>query len=203
MDGREALLVVDIQNDFCPGGALAVDGGDEIIPVMNYYIRLFFSNHLPVIASRDWHPQETVHFSEFGGKWPKHCVRDTPGAAFHPRLLVPPETIIVSKGDRAGDDTYSAFQGRVATGEDLADVLYSKNIHSLFVGGLATDYCVKYSVLDGLSLGFRVYLLTDAIRGVELSPGDCDRAMREMERKGAQKISFREMVDIFLVERIH
>jgi nicotinamidase/pyrazinamidase len=114
---------------------------------------------------------------------------------------LPDTSIIISKGTHAGDDAYSAFQGQASTGEDLNELLHAASVHSLFIGGLATDYCVKYSVLDGLSLGFRVYLLTDAIKGVDLTSGDSDAAIKEMERKGAEVISFRDMVDIFLVER--
>jgi nicotinamidase/pyrazinamidase len=198
MRAGEALLIVDVQNDFCPGGLLPVPEGDKIIPTLNYYIWLFSSHHLPIIASRDWHSEKTIHFLDYGGIWPRHCVRNTVGAAFHHDLELPSDAIIISKGTHSSDaDAYSAFQGRASTGEELNDVLATRDIHSLYVGGLATDYCVKHSVEDGLALGFKVYLLTDAIKGVNFFPDDSERAIQEMKQRGAELVSFRHMVDIF------
>ncbi|MAG36264.1 MAG: nicotinamidase/pyrazinamidase [Dehalococcoidia bacterium] len=180
-----ALFVVDVQNDFCPGGALAVGSGDEVVVPMNQYIARFTAAGLPVFASRDWHPEQTVHFQSGGGSWPPHCVQDTPGAAFHPALKVPADAIIVTKGDNPAEDAYSAFHGHAASGAPAADALRERGVERLFVGGLATDYCVRSTVLDGLRAGFGVTLLLDASRGVNLSAGDAERAIAEMVETGA------------------
>lgn len=192
---RLALLVVDVQNDFCPAGALAVSQGDRIVPVLNRYIELFFKDKNPVIASRDWHPRQTKHFKEFGGVWPVHCVQNTPGAAFHPALKLPPRTIIVSKGMDPEQDSYSAFQAIDKRGRPLRDILKDLDVKELWIGGLATDYCVKASVLDALK-HFKVRLLVDAIKGVDIHPGDSKEAMEEMINAGAVKISLKELETI-------
>lgn len=185
MELKSALLIVDVQNDFCPGGALAVSEGDEIIPVLNRYIELFSKNRLPIFASRDWHPRVTKHFREFGGRWPKHCVQNTKGARFHPDLKLPKDAIILSKGMDPDKESYSAFHALDSNGVEFLKLLDTFGIEELFVGGLATDYCVKFSVLDALRLGFKVNLLTDAIKGVNLKPKDSEEAIREMIRHGA------------------
>ena len=182
---KGALLIVDVQNDFCPGGALAVPEGDEIIPVLNRYIELFSKNRLPIFASRDWHPRVTKHFREFGGRWPKHCVQNTKGARFHPDLKLPKDAIILSKGMDPDKESYSAFHALDSNGVEFLKLLDTFGIEELFAGGLATDYCVKFSVLDALRLGFKVNLLTDAIKGVNLKPKDSEEAIREMIRHGA------------------
>lgn len=180
---EHALLIVDVQNDFCPGGALAVGEGDQVVPVLNEYIRTLDA---PVYASRDWHPTKTSHFNNFGGPWPPHCVQDTPGAAFHSGLKLPEDAEIVTKGTDPTDHGYSAFEGADARGRPLAKALREKGVKTLFVGGLATDYCVKSSALDALREGFDVVLLTDAIRGIDARPGDIDRAIDEMKQAGAR-----------------
>jgi nicotinamidase/pyrazinamidase len=178
-----ALLIVDVQNDFCPGGALAVPEGDQVVSVLNEYENRL---QLPVYASRDWHPAQTRHFKELGGPWPVHCVQGTPGAAFHPELKLPAETVIVTKGTNPTDDGYSAFEGVDDKGRPLGAVLAEKQVRKLYVGGLATEYCVRASVLDGLKQGLDVVLLTDAVRGIDVQPGDMARAMEEMKRAGAR-----------------
>ena len=182
---KGALLLVDVQNDFCPGGALAVGSGDEVVAPLNRYIARFTAAGLPVFASRDWHPAQTVHFQSGGGLWPSHCVQDTPGAAFHADLQLPADAIIVTKGDDPTEDAYSAFQGRAARGAGAAEALRGHGVGHLFVGGLATDYCVRSTVLDGLRAGFGATVLLDAIRGVNVAAGDAERAIAEMVEAGA------------------
>ena len=190
-----ALLIVDVQNDFCPGGALAVNDGDKVVAVLNRYIAVFVKQGSPVIASRDWHPRQTKHFKEFGGPWPVHCVQDTPGAAFHPRLKLPPAAIIVSKGMDPDKDSYSAFQAIDGKGRVLLDILRAAGVRELFVGGLATDYCVKASVLDALK-HFKVKLLVDAIKGVDIQPGDSRKAVEEMLTAGAREMTLGQISKI-------
>ncbi|MDI3341202.1 MAG: bifunctional nicotinamidase/pyrazinamidase [Sphaerobacter sp.] len=182
---KAGLLVVDVQNDFCPGGALAVPEGHRVVPVLNEYLRRFAAAGLPIYASRDWHPEHTRHFQAHGGPWPPHCVQGTPGAAFHPDLELPPSTVIVTKGSDPEEDAYSAFHGRTPEGEPLAERLRRDGVTHLYIGGLATDYCVRASALDALDMGLAVTVLTDAIRGVEVQPGDSQRAIEEMAARGA------------------
>lgn len=193
MTGKDqALLIVDVQNDFCPGGALAVQDGDRIVPILNQYIGIFSQKKLPLIASRDWHPLKTTHFKEFGGLWPAHCVQNTNGAAFHPQLKWPAGTIVVSKGMDPEADSYSAFQACDEGGRSLEDILNALGVRELFVGGLATDYCVKASVMDALK-HFRVNLLMDAVRGVDVHPGDSQKAIEEMTAKGVRPMTLSDL----------
>lgn len=189
MDKHDALLVIDVQNDFCPGGALAVSGGDGVVPVLNQYIREFRQTGLLVIFSRDWHPQKTTHFKEFGGIWPRHCIQGTKGAEFHPDLNVPDNAIIVTKGNDPDSDDYSAFQAVTEDGHGLGDMLREMGIKRILVGGLATDYCVKESALSGINEGFDVVLLEDAIKGVDINPGDSVKAIDEMHKAGAKSLT--------------
>jgi nicotinamidase/pyrazinamidase len=176
---KEALLIVDVQNDFCPGGALAVTGGDEVVAPLNKLIDRFLSRGLPVYKTRDWHPPKTKHFVDYGGVWPAHCVQNTPGAEFHPGLRDDPRIKVISKG--LGDtDCYSAFDET-----DLAAQLRVEHVQKVMVGGLATDYCVKNTVLDALNEGFEVTAVEDAIRAVDVQPGDGERAIQEMRAAGA------------------
>ena len=201
MKKKSALLIVDVQNDFCPDGTLAVPEGDAIIPVLNRYIKIFSSGKLPVFASRDWHPQQTAHFKEFGGQWPSHCVQDSHGACFHPMLQLPESTIILSKGMDPETDSYSAFQAVDAEGNDFAHLLKMFSIKELFVGGLATDYCVRWTVLDALKCGLRVFLLMDAIKGVNVREKDSETAVTEMVNLGAGKITIEQLSRMFAGER--
>jgi nicotinamidase/pyrazinamidase len=180
-----ALVIVDVQNDFCPGGSLAVAGGDEVVPVLNAYAEAFAKAGALVVADRDYHPGRTTHFVQFGGAWPAHCVQGTSGAEYHPDLRLPPETVHVIKGMGAEEDAYSVFQGREQTGRVFGDLLAARGVRKLYVGGLATDYCVRHTVLDGLKAGFEVVVLTDACRGVNVQPGDAERALDEMRTAGA------------------
>lgn len=180
------MIVVDAQNDFCPKGALPVAEGDQIIPVLNRYIEKFNAAGLPVFATRDWHPERTSHFNHYGGFWPPHCIQGTVGAQFHPDLALTDNVIVISKGMGADEDAYSGFQAVDAQGVPLAVLLRRLEARRLFVGGLATDYCIKQTVLDGLKEGFRVILLEDAIRGVDVRPGDSRRSIEEMIQAGAQ-----------------
>lgn len=176
-----ALIIVDVQNDFCPGGALAVPQGDDVVAALNRAIQIFEEQKRPVFFSRDWHPANHISFQEQGGPWPPHCVQNSPGAAFHPELEIPNDAAILSKGTDPQQDSYSAFGGT-----ELNDLLKRRKIRTLYVGGLATDYCVKETVLDGLKLGYKVYLLEGAHRGVEVKPGDCAAAVAAMKKAGAQ-----------------
>lgn len=200
MRRRAALLVVDVQIDFCPGGALPVPHGDQVVEPLNRYLALFALRSSPVFASRDWHPKESRHFRESGGIWPPHCVQDTAGAAFHPGLRLPPETIVISKGISALDDGYSAMQGTTANGTPLPMLLRHMDLDRLYVGGLATDYCVKETVLEALKEGFAVTVLADAVRGVELNPGDSERAVARMVEAGAEMATFSSIEPLLLTD---
>lgn len=190
--------MVDVQNDFCPGGSLPVPKGDEVIPVLNRCIKAFTENGLPIVASRDWHPPRTKHFAKFGGTWPIHCVEGTKGAQFHPRLNLPEDVIILSKGMNPEEDAYSAFQAVDTQGKGLGRLLKDRNVSTLYVGGLATDYCVKSSVLDALHLGLEVYVIEDGVRGVNLKPDDSKMALREMRSKGARITNSHEILKTIL-----
>lgn len=185
MGKNSALIIVDVQNDFCPGGSLPVSEGDQVVPVLNRYIDIFIASGLPIFASRDWHPEKTSHFKNYGGIWPVHCVQQSSGAAFHPDLRLPPEAVVISKGMDPTKDDYSAFQAVDKTGRPLPAILKEMGISRIYVGGLATDYCVKATVLEGLKAGLTVILLRDASRGVDLQPGDSEKAVDEMRKSGA------------------
>ena len=177
----DALLLVDVQNDFCPGGALAVADGDAVVPALNAWIAAARQGGARVFASRDWHPPDHLSFAARGGFWPPHCVQDTPGAAFHPDLELPDDAVVVTKADQSEREAYSAFD----SGE-LADELLAAGIQRLWVGGLATDYCVKASVLDATELpGLEVRVITNAIRAVDAAPGDGEAALEAMQAAGA------------------
>ncbi len=190
MESRSALLIVDVQNDFCSGGALAVPGGDEIVPVINSYLHFFTGQQIPVFASRDWHPRVTNHFQNEGGQWPVHCIQNTRGAEFHPELKLPVTASIISKGTEPAEHGYSAFEGKDTNGTRLKELLQKKRIEKLYVCGLATDYCVKHTVLDALHEGFAVTVLEDAVRAVNMNAGDAEAAMSEMRAQGAAASTF-------------
>lgn len=190
---KKALLIVDVQNDFCPGGALAVPQGDGVVPKLNSYIRVFSKKKLPVFATRDWHPVKSAHFKDFGGAWPVHCLANSRGAAFHPALKLPRDVILLYKGTRHDEDGYSAFQAEDMRGLNLEKLLQMQGINEIFVGGLATDYCIKASVMDGLKKGFKVRLLMDAVKGVDLKTCDSRRAIEAMVKRGAKKITLKKM----------
>lgn len=189
----DALLIVDVQNDFCPGGSLAVPEGDRVVPVLNSYIQAFRERDLPVYASRDWHPAETSHFMVGGGPWPPHCVAGTEGAELHPDLSLPPGATVMSKGTDPTDDGYSAFEAESDDGHGLAESLRGQGVDRLFIGGLATDYCVRATVLDAARAGFRPVLLLDAVRGIDVQEGDQAAALDEMLRAGARTATLRSV----------
>jgi nicotinamidase/pyrazinamidase len=179
---QDALLVTDIQIDFLPGGALPIDNGDTIIPVVNTYIKRFEIAEAQILASRDWHPLNHISFKTQEGLWPPHCVQGTRGAEFSPALKLPNHTMIISKATEPNHEAYSAFDGTNLDGE-----LQQLGVKRLFVCGLATDYCVVNTVLDACELGYETVVLMDAILGIDANPGDVDRAIKEMVRSGASQ----------------
>jgi len=193
MERNSALLIVDVQNDFCPNGALHVPDGDRVVAPINRAIERFRVEDLPVLASRDWHPPVTRHFQEHGGRWPAHCIQETTGAAFHPELRLSPDVVILSKGTDPDRDSYSAFDGMTVDGKLLEELLEEGGIEHLYIGGLATDYCVKATALEGLLLGKKVTILTDAIAGVDLEPGDSDRALAAIRQAGGEFLRVEEL----------
>lgn len=185
---RAGLLIVDVQNDFCSGGALAVPKGDQIVSVLNRFIDDAVAHGVTIYASRDWHPAVTTHFKPYGGSWPVHCVEGTDGARFRADLRLPSTTIVVTKGENPNSPGYSAFEGHTPEGKSFLTDLRERGIDHLYVAGLATDYCVSHSVLDALSASLKVTVLEDAIAGVDARPGDSDRALTEMREKGARVV---------------
>lgn len=193
----KALIIVDVQYDFCPGGALAIKEGDKVVKVINRIRDLFDT----VVFTQDWHPPDHKSFASTNNKkvnevidlngvpqilWPDHCVQNTKGAMFLPCLILKKDDFIVRKGMDPDVDSYSAFFDNMKKNKTtLDDYLHTRGINDIFVTGLATDYCVKFTVSDGLELGYRVTVITDGIRGVDLNPGDVDKAIFEMEQKGA------------------
>ncbi|NLX19036.1 MAG: bifunctional nicotinamidase/pyrazinamidase [Desulfobulbus sp.] len=186
---NSGLLIIDVQNDFCPGGALAVTNGDRVIAPLNRMAASFAAAGLPIFATRDWHPPETGHFQAYGGPWPTHCVRDTAGAAYHPDLQLPESTIHLYKGTDEERDGYSAFDGADQSGVLLERLLTDRAVTRLYIGGLATDYCVRASVLDALTRSLAVTVLTDAVAGVDLQPGDSERSLNDMRVAGARLLT--------------
>ncbi|MBI4991707.1 MAG: isochorismatase family protein [Candidatus Harrisonbacteria bacterium] len=194
---RAVLILVDVQNDFCPGGALAVKDGDKVVEPLNRMADFALRKGWIIIASRDWHPAETRHFNTGGGLWPPHCVQNTEGAKFHKDLKVE-QAIVVSKGMDLNDDGgYSAFDGVTDIGMNLLRVLRVAGVEEVYVGGLATDYCVKATALSAVRAGFKTYFLSDGSRAVNINPGDGDRAVEEMVRSGVISLS----IETFLLFR--
>lgn len=179
----KALLIVDVQNDFCPGGALGVPEGDKVVPVINRLMPAFSL----VVASKDWHPKETVHFK----KWPPHCVQETKGADFHPKLDTSKLKKVFLKGTKNKDDGYSAFE---ATNADLAEFLRKEDVDELYVVGLATDYCVKATALDADRNGFETFVVEDAVAAVNVKPGDGEKALKDMAHAGVTLIRSDEVL---------
>lgn len=191
-EGGTALLVVDVQNDFAdPSGSLYVLGGEQIVPIVNVEVERARAAGALVVCTQDWHPEHTPHFQRDGGIWPVHCVEDTPGAAFHPDLLVADHEVVRKGHD--GRDGYSGFSVRdPLSGERgdtlLHEMLVANGIERLVICGLATDYCVVETVLDARMLGYPVEVLTDAVRAVELQPGDGAAALARMRESGAELV---------------
>jgi nicotinamidase/pyrazinamidase len=181
----DAVVIADPQVDFCPGGSLGVPEGDRVMPVLNAWAAAAAAAGVPVFVSRDWHPARTTHFREFGGVWPPHCIQGTPGSAFHPALRLPPEVVIVDKGMGEHEDAYSAFQARTDDGTPLAELLRERQVQHLYLMGLATDYCVKATALSAREHDFKVTVVADGVRAVNLQPHDGEAALAEMRAAGA------------------
>jgi nicotinamidase/pyrazinamidase len=188
VDNESALIIVDVQNDFLPGGALPVPNGNEVIPILNKYIELFNKVKAPIFATRDWHPPNHISFKTQGGIWPLHCIQNSKGAEFALNLNLPKNAIIISKAVNPNMEAYSGFEGT-----DLALKLKELRVKKVFIGGLATDYCVKSTVLDALKEGFKAFFLEDASRGVNLKPEDSENAIKEMVNKGALKVKISDL----------
>ncbi|MFQ5969847.1 MAG: isochorismatase family protein [Nitrososphaerales archaeon] len=186
LDGSCALIIVDMQNDFMPTGRIPVPDADKIVPVLNKYVEIFLSNKLRIFATRDWHPPNHISFKQRGGFWPMHCVKDTTGADFQNDLKIPRSITIISKGSEADKEAYSGFEGT-----DLARKLEQNSIERILVGGVATDYCVKNTVLDALRLGLNCILLEDAVKGIR----NGEEALKEMLSKGANITSIDKVED--------
>ncbi len=182
---KKALLIVDVQNDFCPGGALGIKGADKIIPAINRYISKFHKNNYLIIATCDWHPAESTHFVRRGGLWPIHCVAETKGAEFYSELKIPDDIVIVYKGTGINEDGYSAVSAKAVDGRILIELLRDNNVEEVYICGLATDYCVKFSTLDLTNEEFKIYVLLDAIKAVNLKPDDELIALKAMREAGA------------------
>lgn len=184
----DALLLVDLQNDFVAGGSLAVPHGDEVIPVLNRYIHVFEQRRLPIFATRDWHPHNHCSFKTQGGPWPIHCVVGSHGADFVPSLILPKSVVTISKPSAPDIETFTAFPGT-----DFESRLRNADVHRLFVGGLATDYCVFHTAFDALGRGFKVFLLKDAVRAVNVHPDDGEKAEQALITAGATSITFEDV----------
>jgi nicotinamidase/pyrazinamidase len=180
----DALLIVDMQNDFLPGGSLAVPGSGQILPIVNRYIEKFSAHGNSIYLTRDWHPPDHSSFKDQGGRWPVHCVAGSHGAEFSASLSLPEKFEIVSKGIRRDSEGYSGFDNT-----ELQAKLEYAGIKRLFVAGLASEYCVLNTVFDALKLGYRVFLLQDAVRAVNVDPGDGDKALQAMRQHGAIPIN--------------
>lgn len=175
----DALLIVDVQNDFCPGGALPIPDGDRVVPVLNNWIAVAAERGLPIYASRDWHPVRHPSFSDEGGEWPPHCIQDTPGAAFHSRLRLPRETMIVTKGTRFDHDQLSAFD---ATGLD--DRMTKDGVERVWIGGLAQDVCVAASAMEAIRNGYEVTLIPDG--SLPVNPDAASHALDLLRAAGVR-----------------
>lgn len=186
----DALIVVDVQNDFCPGGALAVADGAAVVPVLNLWSRWFAAAGLPVVYTQDWHPADHISFAHRGGPWPPHCVQLTPGADFHPDLVV--QGVVFRKGFDPDREAYSGFHGHLssdrplAASAGLAEWLKAQGVGRVFVGGLATDYCVRATVLDARGEGLAAFVIADGSRAVEVAAGDGAKALADMQAAGAR-----------------
>lgn len=184
-----ALILVDVQNDFCPGGSLAVPRGDDVVPVANQWIQRLREAGAPVAYTKDWHPPHHISFQARGGPWPPHCIQHTPGADLHAGLHLDRSASGFLKAFQPEQDAYSGFEGRLnGEGPGLAAWLRERDIQNLVVMGLATDYCVKATALDGIREGFQVWLDPKGCRAVDVSPGDGDLAIRDMVQHGVRLI---------------
>jgi nicotinamidase/pyrazinamidase len=188
LDQTDALLIIDLQVDFLPGGALGVASGHEVVAPINHLIALFRERGLPIVASRDWHPAGHCSFAAQGGPWPPHCVAGTAGAEFTAELALPDDAIVISKADTPAADAYSAFAGTI-----LAAELRARGVGRVTVCGLATDYCVLNTVSDALEEGFDALIVPEAMRAVDAQPGDGRRALDRMVARGAVPVRLGEL----------
>lgn len=201
MKKRKALIIVDVQRDFCPGGLLAVTGGDEVVAPLNHLIEKVREKvRWIIVFSKDWHPADTSHFKDFGGQWPVHCVRGMSGARFHRELMIPDSAIIVYKGTGNGENAYSAFDGFDMYDRYLAGILDECSVDEVYVGGLATDYCVKATTIGAAEAKeengekrFKTFLLADCCRAVNINPDDGENAIKEMRDAGATIINSKDI----------
>ena len=184
-----ALIIVDVQNDFCKGGPLEVKNGEEVITGLNEIINKFYTEDTPVYATKDWHPLDHCSFEINGGLWPVHCVQGTPGARLHPELLIDGRADTINKGTETGEEAYSGFDGT-----NFAEQLRENNISKVIIGGLATDYCIHGTTIGAIKNGFSTSVIEDLIRGVEINPGDCANAIKEMKDSGAKFIQSSSLV---------
>jgi nicotinamidase/pyrazinamidase len=177
LGSRDALILVDVQQDFCPGGSLPIEQGHDVVPILNRWIEDAVQAGAPVFASRDWHPAEHRSFHASGGPWPAHCIQDTQGAAFHPDLRLPADAITITKGHHPYKDQYSAFDDT-----DLVDALRQRGIERVWIGGLAQDVCVRATALDAVRAGFETHIISEATRPVTEEGGR--KALAEMRQAG-------------------
>ncbi|MEM1693387.1 MAG: nicotinamidase [Ignisphaera sp.] len=184
----DALTIVDMQNDFMPGGALPVPNALTIIPAINRYIEMFKRAKAVIVATRDWHPPNHISFNTRGGPWPPHCIQNTWGAQFHPDIGLPRDSIVISKAFREDREAYSGFKET-----ELDEILKSRGVKRLFIAGVATEYCVKATAEDGVRLGYQVFLLSDAIKGIDRPEGSEAKAIEELLDKGVVVISIEDI----------
>ncbi|HEY6331868.1 MAG TPA: bifunctional nicotinamidase/pyrazinamidase [Blastocatellia bacterium] len=187
---NSALILVDIQNDFCPGGSLAVPEGDDVVPVVNRLMPLFGY----VVATQDWHPADHISFKQRGGEWPPHCVQGTAGAELHPDLDKSRIDLLAKKGASSDKDVFNGLDARGPDGASVIEALTERGVSTIYVAGLATDYCVRATVLGGLDLGLSVDVITDAIRAVNVNPDDGAKAIEEMAARGARLVTSVELL---------
>lgn len=189
---ESALLVVDVQNDFCPGGRLAVPSAEETFPVINRLIQMFGEAECPIVFTQDYHPANHCSFVPQGGPWPMHCVQGTSGVDIHPVIDVPPTSLRFAKGFSPVQDAYSGFEGRLLGADgspgsmELASWLRQHGVKTVFVAGLATDYCVQATAMDALHLGFATKVVENGVRGVNRSPDDSQKALHRLQGQGAR-----------------
>lgn len=191
LNNKDVLIVADMQKDFLPGGALPVKDGDQLIPVINDYIAIFKPAKAKIVASKDWHPANHISFVQQGGPWPPHCVQGSEGATFHLDLKIPDDVYVVSKATDPKKEAYSVFDG---TG--LTEKLESWGVRRVFISGLATDYCIVNSALDARKLGLEVVVLADATRGIDVHPGDVEKAFQTMAEAGATQATLEDFPEI-------
>ncbi len=197
MSRDSALILMDMQNDFCEGGVMPVPGADSLVPIINEYMIHFNDKDLAVFTARDWHEFKTKHFQEWGGLWPPHCLRGSNGAAFHPDLKFLSNTVVLTKGDRPDRDGHTLFEATDFTGNPVSETFRARGVKHLYICGIATDYGIMVSVLDALDRGMKVTLLIDAIKGVDATPGDSEQAIKDMIAKGAKTATIDE-IDVIL-----